>query len=510
MPQLSTPVLEPATPATPGASDAFQQGQQGVLPGTPRRLLDKVSFKSESCFIDVIGAILRITSRKRGEVARMSVFEIVAQFERSKSGVICALQRWEIMFATGTGYSESIPEEVVDNSVWKLEMSVSDASSFRRQVRKLGVVHTDFSSIWKLTKYLGEGAFAEVYLGKHMTTEEYVAAKVMKKPLYPQDSKVARKVWHEFTREIHILAMAQGHEGVPKLYATFLVRTKAHKAAEEYSNLTMITEYLEISLGELLMKHGGTFPEAVTKGVTESLLAIIVHMNSVGLVHRDVKVSNIMVRSVEYGGIVLVDYGFGNFSFKMDVTNQITGTSGYLAPELFSENTVVDLRYCDVFAIGIVAMSLLLGHAVFTGKEADQTGTKNENKKDRSKAITAENKACKLDWNSVADKLTETGLSSLQAFLHPDPLFRPLAEDALRLPWFDVAFEDCVPNNVPEAASRRLAHILAPRSRQCATTPVQANTPRFSIKPPDLLPQIVPQARTSVVENAAGVSQRFP
>ena len=33
----------------------------------------------------------------------------------------------------------------------------------------------------------------------------------------------------------------------------------------------------------------------------------------------DAEVSNIMVRSVEYGGIVLVDYGFGNFSFKMDV-----------------------------------------------------------------------------------------------------------------------------------------------------------------------------------------------
>ena len=42
-------------------------------------------------------------------------------------------------------------------------------------------------------------------------------------------------------------------------------------------------------------------------------------MNSVGLVHRDVKLSNIMVRSVEYGGIVLVDHGAGNFSFKMDV-----------------------------------------------------------------------------------------------------------------------------------------------------------------------------------------------
>ena len=53
-------------------------------------------------------------------------------------------------------------------------------------------------------------------VGIAKTQAAQVAAKVMKKPLYPQDSKVARKVWHEFTREIHILAMAQGHEGPPQ------------------------------------------------------------------------------------------------------------------------------------------------------------------------------------------------------------------------------------------------------------------------------------------------------
>ena len=37
------------------------------------------------------------------------------------------------------------------------------------------------------------------------------------------------------------------------------------------------------------------FEDAVTEGVTESLLAIIVHMNSVGLVHRDVKVQTLVV-----------------------------------------------------------------------------------------------------------------------------------------------------------------------------------------------------------------------
>ena len=48
--------------------------------------------------------------------------------------------------------------------------------------------------------------------------------------------------------------------------------------------MILVTEYLEIGLEELVMEHGGTFPEAVTKGVTESLLSIISHMNSVGLV----------------------------------------------------------------------------------------------------------------------------------------------------------------------------------------------------------------------------------
>ena len=56
--------------------------------------------------------------------------------------------------------------------------------------------------------------------------------------------------------------------------------------------------------------------------------------------------------------------------------------------------------------------------------------------------------------------LSRNLISSLQALLHPDPRFRPLAEDALRLPWFDVAFEHCVPIAVPEKASRRLARLV--------------------------------------------------
>ena len=149
----------------------------------------------------------------------------------------------------------------------------------------------------------------------------------------------------------------------------------------------------------------------------------------------------------------MIDYGFAHVSFKLDGPNPALGTPGYLAPELFFDYTTVDLRYCDVFAIGVVAMSLLLGHPVFRGNDLGGS----ESTIDR---ILAENKACKLDWIMVSEKLTTTGISSLQALLHPDPRFRPLAEDALRLPWFDVAFEHCVPIAVPEKASRRLARLV--------------------------------------------------
>jgi serine/threonine-protein kinase len=330
--------------------------------------------------------------------------------------------------------------------------------SFRKHIEKLGIVQTDLSSQFAFKKYIGKGAFSEVYLAQHVETSTTVAAKVMKKPVGYPDVNVDARVWDEFSKEVRVLARAQGHENIMKLHGAYLFRTN-----DEASNgpggctLTMITELLDISLLDLVKKNG-KLPESSTKGVAESLLRALAHLNSVGFAHRDIKVSNVMLRSLERGGIVLVDYGFGREDIGPEVFKSVVGTVGYLAPELFLENTAVDLRCADIFSVGIVTLTCLIGRSVFQGKSKDGVAT------DRCKYY--ENQRCEINMDGPSMALTPLGLESLKAMLEIDPDNRPIAAEALRSEWYDLTLEECVPGDIPEPKQRELAFLTAPLFRR--------------------------------------------
>merc|ERR1719181_437747 len=212
----------------------------------------------------------------------------------------------------------------------------------------------------------------------------------------------------------------------------------------------MITEYLDISLLDLVRKHG-MLPETSTRGVAESLLRATTHLNASGLVHRDIKMSNVMLRSGTRGGLVLVDYGFATQHEGGKAREACRGTVGYLAPELFVEDALIDLRYTDVFSIGIVTLTCLRGKSVFQGRE------KSGGTSDRAKYY--ENKACEIDWDFPATRLSPVGLDALKALLEIDPFRRPLATDAVMSQWYGLSFENCVRGVIPEAAERKLMYL---------------------------------------------------
>jgi serine/threonine protein kinase len=366
--------------------------------------------------------------------------------------------------------------------IWRIHLTWTKALSFRKHLEKLGVVQTDLTAQFTFAKYIGKGAFSEVYLAQHVDSKTTVAAKVMKKPLGYPDANVDPYAWEEFTREVRTLSMAQGHENIMRLHGTYLFRTNDGSSGEGPCALTMITELLDISLLDLVKNHG-KLPESSTKGVAESLLSAVAHLNSVGFVHRDIKVSNVMLRSLERGGIVLVDLGFGRETCEPEVFKSVVGTVGYLAPELFLEDTYVDLRYADVFSIGIVTLTCLVGRSVFQGKGKDGVAT------DRAKYF--ENLKCELNWDIPSALLSSVGLESLTALLEKDPSKRPLAADALRSKWYDMTFENCVQGqSLPEKTQRELAFLTAPRFRRChgSTSPgdaTVAENPVRKASPPD-------------------------
>ena len=235
----------------------------------------------------VCGASLDISSPDAGALASIPVHGVVARFEQDPnraSSMICSIVDWEFYMIS------SIPETVA--KIWRLEMSSTEALTFRGHLEKLGIVQIDLAAQFQFKKFIGKGAFSDVYQAKHVETKSKVAAKVMKKPLGYPDSEVDTAVWDEFSQEVKMLTMAQGQENILRFHSTYVFRASGEQEIGPCS-LVLITEHLDISLMDLVKKNG-TLPETSTRGVAESLLRATAHLNAVGLVHRDIKMSNVI------------------------------------------------------------------------------------------------------------------------------------------------------------------------------------------------------------------------
>jgi eukaryotic-like serine/threonine-protein kinase len=92
----------------------------------------------------------------------------------------------------------------------------------------------------------------------------------------------------------------------------------------------------------------------------------LAHAHAAGILHRDVKPENIMIRAD--GVVKLMDFGISHMVDleRLTVTGQLLGSPAYMAPE-HVEGRPIDYR-TDVFAAGIVLYQLTTGRLPFEGK----------------------------------------------------------------------------------------------------------------------------------------------
>jgi serine/threonine-protein kinase len=104
----------------------------------------------------------------------------------------------------------------------------------------------------------------------------------------------------------------------------------------------------------------------IAHGVAEALAAV----HAAGLVHRDVKPSNILLRAG--GQPVLTDFGIAAAivdvmtEHRLTPPNVLVGTADYLAPETIAASSPADGR-ADVYSLGVVLYEMLTGLVPFAG-----------------------------------------------------------------------------------------------------------------------------------------------
>jgi formylglycine-generating enzyme required for sulfatase activity/predicted Ser/Thr protein kinase len=213
----------------------------------------------------------------------------------------------------------------------------------------------------KLGKYeileeIGHGGFAVVYKARDPDLDRPVALKVLH-PYWTKDpSFVAR-----FHQEARAAANLR-HPNIVTVYET----------GEAEGQLYIAMEYLPgQTLQELLEAEGELSPERAMP-ILEQIAEALDYAHAQGVIHRDVKPSNVVVEETERGmRTTLMDFGLVKAMVGSSVlTSQGTllGSPEYMAPEQADPERAAETSPAtDRYALGVVAYQMLTGRVPFPG-----------------------------------------------------------------------------------------------------------------------------------------------
>lgn len=178
--------------------------------------------------------------------------------------------------------------------------------------------------------------------------------------------KIIKKMDERIRREIDIVNQ-NDIPGVPKIKE---ISSFEYNGEEHYY---FFEEYIDgETLTDALRRGPLGLPQSLK--LFESLLIIVAKLESIGIVHRDIKPDNIIC--AKDGSYHLIDFGIArNLNLtSLTLTAAAVGphTPGYGAPELFQYDKAKINSKADLFSVGVVVYQAIFGrHPFITGKEAD-------------------------------------------------------------------------------------------------------------------------------------------
>ena len=201
---------------------------------------------------------------------------------------------------------------------------------------------------YQIQNILGRGGMGIVYQAYDPVLQRTVAIKVLPPQLTIDAEFVAR-----FQRE----AIASAN-----LRHAHIVTV--HDVGQQDGEYFIIMEYLEGITLEQWLTHHGPMPVVQASKVLDQIAGALDHAHSRGIIHRDVKPSNIMLDA--QGRAVLMDFGLVRAGEGLGPTRSTTimGTPEYMAPEQIL-GQVIDRR-TDIYALGVVVYELLSGKTPFS------------------------------------------------------------------------------------------------------------------------------------------------
>jgi serine/threonine protein kinase len=202
---------------------------------------------------------------------------------------------------------------------------------------------------YDLVEKIAEGGMGTVYKGRHRTTGELVAIKLLAAHMTTNSTYLQR-----FQKE-YTTAKALDHPNI----------VRALEQSFEGGRPYLVMEYVDgESLGQRLERAGRLPEEEAIRIIIEAAQGLE-RAHKQGLIHRDIKPDNIML--TRKGEVKLADLGLVkelDGDMNLTRTGRGLGTPHFMAPEQFRNAKHADVR-CDVYSLGATLYMMVTGQMPF-------------------------------------------------------------------------------------------------------------------------------------------------
>ena len=333
-------------------------------------------------------------------------------------------------------------------------------------------------ALYELGEIIGQSGASVVHLATRRADGARVAIKMVPKSA----GECSDALGSDFVREVRVMLRLR-HAHVLGLLDVF----------DEPSRSPLVLELCRGGdLHDLLSRSGGGLEEDATRNVMHQLLSAIAYMHDEGVIHRDLKLENVLMtsRSAARAIVKIADFGFAKptdaLAIRAAAANNkqpkkrdtVLGTLEYMAPEMSSRGNY-DV-HIDVYACGVIMYALLAGRLPFE-MPASQSA------KPQRRGSVAETANCSGSLPSFTEpecaSISEEARVMICEMLNPNWRKRPSAKVVLEHAWMKRG-----PITIPEEG-----HAVAPTSRPCD---VFETAPQVSARAQEI-PALAPQQRTS-------------
>jgi len=207
---------------------------------------------------------------------------------------------------------------------------------------------TLFANRYRVTRKLGGGGMADVYLAEDQELGRRVAVKILHER-YANDDQFVERFRREATH-----AAGLSHPNIVSIF----------DRGETNGSYFIVMEYVEGRTLKELIRSRGPCPIPVAIAYTRQILSGLRYAHRNGVVHRDIKPHNVIVDPE--GVVKVTDFGIARAgASQMTEEGAIIGTAQYLSPEQ-ARGAPVD-QTSDLYSTGIVLYELLTAEVPFSG-----------------------------------------------------------------------------------------------------------------------------------------------